>query len=518
MEKIDQIGYGAYGNTYSVVLNGKLYALKQNIKQNHVLGSPVIRELSTLILLKGNPNIVDLCEVHLEKPTKSIPDIKNDTEVEDKIFFLFELANFDLYSYIYVLNSPVKHILKIMADIALGLEVMHKNSIIHRDIKPGNILISVNGIPYNKLNKQNKNVFTALINDKDSMSISAKICDFGFSKCMTKNRRSATPGVVTLWYRSPEIIMQREHDEKTDVWSYGLLVYEMLFSEALYSITSDTDEDELKNAIIRKRPEFTEEDSKYFGLHDKFVPCGGPLYRCNYFDISHIDANRKRRIETLTGDLQVFEDFFRSVLQINPDNRPSITEVLNSPLFDTLKDYIKKARETEIMIPKTTFRIVSNPYREKGFSIFRKLHKMLIETGKVKPEILFLAIDIYDRYLIIKKYIDIVDELLLIIVISCFYIAYKYHNSFITKPGIQFITEVLGITENDLFRQNVENMELDILVNVEYQVYYETIYSLIDPSISDNSLGILDLMEKLPNDVDIDPREMASNYSTCYES
>ena len=68
-----------------------------------------------------------------------------------------------------------------MYQILLGLSELHQNRIFHRDIKPHNILI----------NNANQ----------------IKIADFGLSRNFTIPDRTYTPEVVTLWYRSPELLL-----------------------------------------------------------------------------------------------------------------------------------------------------------------------------------------------------------------------------------------------------------------------------------------------------------------------
>ena len=89
---------------------------------------------------------------------------------------------------------------KYIAQMAEALIYLHKKHVIHRDIKPENLLLGMNG--------------------------ELKIADFGWSVHAPTNRRQTLCG--TLDYLPPEMIEGKEHNEKVDLWSLGVLCYEFL--------------------------------------------------------------------------------------------------------------------------------------------------------------------------------------------------------------------------------------------------------------------------------------------------
>jgi serine/threonine protein kinase len=102
-------------------------------------------------------------------------------------------------------EGPIKveEAIKIAADIARGLERAHGQGIIHRDIKPANIFITDDGI--------------------------VKILDFGLAKLASQSsltRTGSTPG--TAFYMSPEQLKGEKADSRTDIWSLGVVLYEMV--------------------------------------------------------------------------------------------------------------------------------------------------------------------------------------------------------------------------------------------------------------------------------------------------
>ena len=92
-------------------------------------------------------------------------------------------------------------ILKYFYQICKGIEYIHSKNVIHRDIKSQNIFLMKNG--------------------------SIKIGDFGIAKALTKTNSNAMTVIGTPYYFSPEIINGEPYNYKTDIWSLGVVLYEM---------------------------------------------------------------------------------------------------------------------------------------------------------------------------------------------------------------------------------------------------------------------------------------------------
>ena len=111
---------------------------------------------------------------------------------------------------------------KILTQIVKGFEEMVKFGIIHRDLKPANVLV-----------------------DRDTF----KICDFGFAKLFGQTGKMAKTFVGTPIYMSPQVLSQKNYTNKTDVWSLGVMYYELLFKKLPFSGFSEQD---LYKNIINK--------------------------------------------------------------------------------------------------------------------------------------------------------------------------------------------------------------------------------------------------------------------------
>jgi serine/threonine protein kinase len=121
----------------------------------------------------------------------------------------------------------------IMRQVVNGLNFLHSNKIIHRDLKLDNILLNYNSE-----------------NDKNSLNIMkavAKITDFGFATRLKSSKSNLTYTVLgTPAYMDPQLLnnMQSKtpnkvgYDEKADIWSLGCLCYEMLVGHVAFSGTS----------------------------------------------------------------------------------------------------------------------------------------------------------------------------------------------------------------------------------------------------------------------------------------
>lgn len=110
--------------------------------------------------------------------------------------------------------SQVKCILK---QILEGLAYLHSQNVMHRDIKCSNILMNSTGV--------------------------VKLADFGLSTKFVPNKpHKGQKGVVTLWYRAPELLMGAEYSESVDMWAVGCVLGELLMGRAIFMGKNEQDQ------------------------------------------------------------------------------------------------------------------------------------------------------------------------------------------------------------------------------------------------------------------------------------
>ncbi|KAH0791702.1 TKL family protein kinase [Histomonas meleagridis] len=103
--------------------------------------------------------------------------------------------------------SPTKHTI-IALGVACGLSFIHKKGLVHRDIKSPNILLDADDYP--------------------------KICDFGLSRMISNDSEVMTGGTGTAQWMAPEVLDSKPYGKKADVYSYGILFWELLSHEIPY--------------------------------------------------------------------------------------------------------------------------------------------------------------------------------------------------------------------------------------------------------------------------------------------
>lgn len=157
-----------------------------------------VRREARALARMDHPNVVDLKAVIPWQGTLILAMQYVDGKSLDKILAEHKARN---------TLMPVKQALDVFRQVAEGLAAVHAEGVIHRDLKPGNIMIRT----------------------RDGL---AKVMDFGLAKTEddVRTEKKVTTGIIgSLWYMAPEQIEGRpELDRRVDLYSLGILLHEML--------------------------------------------------------------------------------------------------------------------------------------------------------------------------------------------------------------------------------------------------------------------------------------------------
>jgi serine/threonine protein kinase len=232
---------------------------------------------------------------------------------KDELYMMMELADTDLHRLIQS-SCPLSdgHIRVIMYQILSGVKAMHDNGVLHRDLKPGNLLLN-----------------------KDC---ELKITDFGLARMMPKGKPTdkvegdnaavispMTEYVVTRWYRPPELMLAPNgcYDGAIDMWSVGCILGELLTRKPLFPGT-----------------DFMDQLTRVF----KVIPVPDTEHRGYNIDkdalkfLTSLPPAPADALDKLCKNNALACDLIKKLLCFNPKQRMSADAALAHPFFDGVKD------------------------------------------------------------------------------------------------------------------------------------------------------------------------------------
>ena len=282
---ISKLGEGAYSTVFKVkrIIDNKIYALKkvkllnlsEKEKENY------LNEVRILASVKSN-FVVSYKEAFFD-------------EKDNTLCIIMEFADRgDLYQKIVQHKKSAilfeeSDIWRIFIQLVKGLKSLHDLKILHRDMKSANVFLFSNG--------------------------SAKLGDLNVSKVAKRGLGYTQTG--TPYYASPEVWKDKPYDNKSDVWSLGCVLYEM----------------------ITLRPPFRAQNME--GLYNKV--CKGQFSRIP---------------DKFSDDLFKVVQF---LLQVNPISRPSCEQILNYPIVQKRIEYFKSFAGEEESEDKCLLKTIHMP-------------------------------------------------------------------------------------------------------------------------------------------------------------
>lgn len=205
-EKLEKVGEGTYGIVYKAQDKDRnVFALKtiRLEAEDEGIPSTAIREISLLKELQ-HPNIVRLHDV---------------IHTERKLTLVFEFLDQDLKKLLDMCDGGLDAATtkSFLYQLFRGIAFCHQHRVLHRDLKPQNLLINREG--------------------------ALKLADFGLARAYGIPVRSYTHEVVTLWYRAPDVLMgSRKYSTPVDIWSVGCIFAEMATGRPLLPGSTDADQ------------------------------------------------------------------------------------------------------------------------------------------------------------------------------------------------------------------------------------------------------------------------------------
>ncbi|MGC2803731.1 MAG: protein kinase [Candidatus Acidiferrum sp.] len=192
-EILAELGHGAMGVVYKArdPFIGRMVALKtinSNLVDRPDLLERFYQEAQSAGKLQ-HPNIVTVFELGQEKDTPFIAMEYIDGDSLEKII----VEQIDL-----PLALKVGYIVR----VCQALEFAHKNRVVHRDIKPGNVMVTSDGV--------------------------VKVVDFGIARLVDFSRTHTNMMIGTPAYMAPELFRKKKADERTDIWAVGITFYELI--------------------------------------------------------------------------------------------------------------------------------------------------------------------------------------------------------------------------------------------------------------------------------------------------
>lgn len=327
-QKVKLIGKGSYGEVFLIksLQTQKEYALKETlITKNKEMFLYFSMNEINILSKLNNPYIISL---------KCAFKTQIDEETEKLNIIMEYVDNGDLNQLINKYKDDEKffeekRLLNWLFQICLSLLYLKENEIIHRDIKPSNIFLL-----------------------KDD---TIKLADFGISKKVSKEDSMF---IGTPVYTSPEIISKKDYSYKADIWSLGVTFLQLIFLRLPFL---GEDHETLYNNIIHKilNPKILNKDKT--GYNEDIIK--------NYS--------------------KEFIDLIDKMVSVNPDDRPSVKEILNKAIIKTRMElYLKENNFDENEIIKTKDEIkqkikeISKNIEKNEKDLIEKERKQSIKTIK----------------------------------------------------------------------------------------------------------------------------------------
>ena len=429
------LGKGAYGVVSLHKVGEESYAIKKMpIIESDLLSTASTREIAIMKRM-DHPNILKL----------------NDYIVEGVFVYLVTKFMEEGTLNTVMKDYPISEIIrKRMAyQILCGMAYMHSIDILHRDIKPDNILLEWRG------------------SEKD-IDFNLKLADFGLARALTCVKETGkTALVITLWYRPPELLYGgKKYGKSSDMWSVGCVIYEILTGEVLFKGLNESN----MILLITKRLG-TPTEATWPGVTSY------PYYnKKTSFEPKLNDIKDKLKTENKNEWFEII----KSLLELNPEKRATALGVLKNPLFDEVRD---KEIESKYLNCLENLYAREIPYEFKGFEKQEDLTVAMKDAtvnwvAAVSRELTDYSSDFFIALYIHYKAMDKIKldrTKYQLYAAACLYIASVYVGDSIHPGDLEYYSKN-AFTTDELNKMSItilEALDFDLVISTSYDFLME---------------------------------------------
>lgn len=297
LEAVQRLGAGSYGEVWLCddKRAGTQVAIKwvRDFAKDPLCGKRILREVRLLAALR-HENLLKLVDL-LPVPAPEFDDV----------YIVMPYMQRDLHRLIYS-STPLSesHCQAFTCQILRGLMYLHSAGVVHRDLKPQNVLVN-----------------------KDC---TLRIADFGLARGRSDEGEALTDYVVTRWYRAPELmLMPSGYFEAVDLWSVGCIHVELLAREPLFP---GKDHPDMLRRIARALGFSFERDLAWVPAQER----EGLRRTLEFLQLpENPEEGLGKRAPTASATCL---DLLQKLLEKIPDRRISAAEAIEHPYLEQLRD------------------------------------------------------------------------------------------------------------------------------------------------------------------------------------
>ncbi|KAL0235455.1 hypothetical protein GEMRC1_002037 [Eukaryota sp. GEM-RC1] len=387
-------------------------------------------------------------------------------ETSKNLCVVTEYAHGDLYEIIDDDKSlPEVEIRGIAIQLVSALKYLHDNRVIHRDLKPQNILICSNGC--------------------------IKLCDFGFARALSKSTIVARSIKGTPLYMAPELVQERAYDHTIDLWSLGIILYELFHSKPPFFTNNLVS---LVAQIVRDRIKFAPEISPEFRSFLKGLLRKDPRQRLQWPELlDHPFITKTSSIQRPLSTRSGFEKKKKIVPAVVPK---------------TLLYRRSKPRHLA-KIPEKIYDYVSNPsgvvllFKNAGLvDNIAKTFKIVVSHESTNPEVfesLFETISLINQC--VETVISSQKKSIDFVVIADWFFEKENYSQLINTSrwlmmqpdpaAVKSLSKILNLIKNSLVLADQLNYQPNVGYNIFISLSAGYLLSPVPASSGESSLSLL---------------------------